>query len=70
MLAQTYVINSVVVLQAATVGLAAATGNEVAQMIRSLTLIGPTAHRGYSNSLLLEAWAYDFGLTIDSVRID
>ncbi|KAG0626832.1 hypothetical protein M758_2G154800 [Ceratodon purpureus] len=54
------------VSQAATVGVAAATDHETAQMIRSLTLIGPTAYRGYTNSVLLEAWAYYFGLTIDS----
>lgn len=58
-----------VLLQAATVGAAAATDHEVAQMIRSLTLIGPTAYRGYTNSVLLEAWAYYFGLTLDSVRV-
>ncbi|KAG0558874.1 hypothetical protein KC19_10G060900 [Ceratodon purpureus] len=52
--------------QAATVGVAAATDHETAQMIRSLTLIGPTAYRGYTNSLVLDAWAYIFGYAIDS----
>lgn len=56
------------ILQAASSGAALATDHESAQMIRSLTLIGPTAYRGFTNSLLLEAWAYYFGLTLDSVR--
>lgn len=59
----------VAVFQAATVGAAAATDTETAQMIRSLTLIGPTAFRGNSNSFLLNAWAYFFGVTLDTVRI-
>ncbi|KAG0614399.1 hypothetical protein M758_6G173600 [Ceratodon purpureus] len=52
--------------QAATVGTAATTDHDIAMMIRSLTLIGPTAYRGYTSSLLLEAWAYFFGSAIDS----
>jgi len=56
------------VLQAATVGTAAATDKETAKMIRSLTLVGPTAFRGNSNSFLLNAWAYFFGVTLDTVR--
>lgn len=59
--------NLIIDLQAAAVGAAAAADHESAQMIRSLTLIGPTAYRGYTNSRLLEAWAYYFGLTLDSV---
>lgn len=55
------------VLQAATVGAAAATDKETAHMLRSLTLIGPTVFRGNSNSFLLNAWAYFFGVTLDTV---
>ncbi|XP_024362791.1 triacylglycerol lipase 1 [Physcomitrium patens] len=52
--------------QAATVGAAASTNHETAQMVRSLTLIGPTAYRGNTNSMVLDAWAYYFGAMIDS----
>lgn len=54
-------------IQAATVGAAASTNHETAQMVRSLTLIGPTAYRGNTNSMVLDAWAYYFGAMIDSV---
>ncbi|XP_073389675.1 triacylglycerol lipase 1 isoform X2 [Physcomitrium patens] len=54
------------VSQSATLGAAGATNQETAQMIRSLTLIGPTAYRGNTNSILLDAWAYYFGAQIDS----
>ena len=50
-------------------GAAGATDPVTASMLRSLTLIGPTMYRGNSNSLLLDAWAYYFGLALDSVRI-
>jgi hypothetical protein len=56
-----------VLLQAATVAVAGATDHETAKMLRSLTLIGPTAFRGNSNSVLLNAWAYLFGAILDSV---
>lgn len=56
-----------VLLQAATVAVAGATDHETAKMLRSLTLIGPTAFRGNSNSVLLNAWAYMFGAILDSV---
>ncbi|CAK9857777.1 unnamed protein product [Sphagnum jensenii] len=52
--------------QAGTAGAAGATYADTSLMIRSLTLIGPTAYRGNTNSLLLDAWAYFFGLTLDS----
>ena len=53
--------------QAATVGAAGATYPGTVSMLRSLTLIGPTIYRGNTNSLLLDAWAYFFGLSLDSV---
>jgi hypothetical protein len=55
-------------MQAGTVGAAGATDPVIASMLRSLTLIGPTMYRGNSNSLLLDAWAYYFGVALDSVR--
>lgn len=64
-----YNVSSALNLQAGTVGAAGATDPVIASMLRSLTLIGPTMYRGNSNSLLLDAWAYYFGLALDSVRI-
>lgn len=56
-----------VCLQAATVAVAGATDPETVKMFRSLVLIGPTAFRGHTNSLMLNAWAYVFGAFLDSV---
>ncbi|BBN12124.1 lysosomal acid lipase/cholesteryl ester hydrolase [Marchantia polymorpha subsp. ruderalis] len=53
------------VSESATVGAAAATRSTVSQMLRSLTLLGPTVYRGNTNSLVLDAWAYLFGNGID-----
>lgn len=56
-------------MQSATVGAAAATRSTVSQMLRSLTLLGPTVYRGNTNSLVLDAWAYLFGNGIDQVSL-
>ncbi|KAH8942953.1 hypothetical protein BDL97_13G023300 [Sphagnum fallax] len=53
------------VSQAATVGAAGATVERTSSLLKSLTVIGLTAYRGYTDSRLLNAWAYYFGRSLD-----
>jgi hypothetical protein len=49
------------------VGAAGATVEHTSSLLKSLTVIGLTAYRGYTDSRLLNAWAYYFGRSLDMV---